>query len=441
MPAANRTWDGGGGDELASTAANWDLDNPIVAGDVIAFDNTSVKNCTWDISTSVAGMSFAATYSGSFTNMATLNCASGVANFTWNGTGYCSLTGGICNISGTFTIGGTANRLTFSKRMNYYGNLTCNGVDFNGSNPDGNYTSYIWSASTMSGFTSAQRALQHVVIKDGATLAGSGENRIYNRLTIGEGVSGMLSGSFSHQYAYIYQNNGGAKISASFTIYTGGTLSNVNTSGNINLYNIIGASAITIQGGLTANALQTTISQQNNTVNTGNNPCNFGSISLWGDPGYTSTLVCGSSTITVTGNVVAATRSRITAGSSTWYVGGSWTNTGAFTANNCTIILTNNATVNHGAKDFYNLTADPGAGKTVTLVSGAISAVTNVLRVQSGTCRTADLISRVPKPLIGTYRPLGGGSATIICGASPQVDAGAILETGNVLLPTYFRFY
>ncbi|MBU4429066.1 MAG: hypothetical protein KKE37_06900, partial [Verrucomicrobia bacterium] len=85
LPAANRTWDGGGGDNLASTAANWDGDNPITNGDAITFNATSGNNCTWDISTNVAGMSFASTYSGSFTNATTLNCTNGTANFTWDG--------------------------------------------------------------------------------------------------------------------------------------------------------------------------------------------------------------------------------------------------------------------------------------------------------------------------------------------------------------------
>jgi len=325
--------------------------------------------------------------------------------------------------------------------MNFYGNLVCNGVGFDLANPGGTYTSYIWSASTMSGFDSAQRALQHVVIKDGATLTLSGPNRVYGRLTIGEGTSGMLSGGTLEQYPNVYQNNGGAKISTSFTFYSGGTVNNLNTSGNVKVWYINGG-WINIVGGLTVNSWTTWIASiATGGIRTQNYPCNFGSINIWDTSPQLTKMECGTSTITVTGNVVAAANTQITADNSTWYVGGSWTNSGSFTGNTSTIIFTNNATVNHGAKDFYNLTADPGAGKIVTLVSGSISGVTNVLRVQSGTCRTVDLISRVPKPLIGTYRPLGGGVATIICGASPQVDAGAILETGNVLLPTYFRFY
>jgi len=328
--------------------------------------------------------------------------------------------------------------------MNFYGNLVCNGVGFDLANPGGTYTSYIWSASTMSGFDTAQRALQHVVIKDGATLSFGGDQRIYGRLTIGEGTSGLLmsTGRLMQDDANVYQNNGGAKISASFSFFSGGNVSNLNTSGNVRMYILSGAGNLNIIGGLTCNALMMDLTGLGSiNIRTQNYPCNFGSINIYEAPSKFVALYCGTSTITVAGNVVAGANSQITADNSTWYVGGSWTNTGSFTGNTSTIIFTNNATVNHGAKDFYNLTADPGPGNTVTLTSGTVSAVTNVLRVQSGTCRTADLISRVPKPLIGTYRPLGGGSATIICGASPQVDAGAMLETGNVLLPTYFRFY
>ena len=39
--AATRTWDGGGGDNLASTAANWSGDTTPVAADDIVLDATS----------------------------------------------------------------------------------------------------------------------------------------------------------------------------------------------------------------------------------------------------------------------------------------------------------------------------------------------------------------------------------------------------------------
>lgn len=55
---ATRTWDGGGGDNNASTAANWSSDTAPVAGDFVVFDGTSTKNCTWDISSSTTFATF-----------------------------------------------------------------------------------------------------------------------------------------------------------------------------------------------------------------------------------------------------------------------------------------------------------------------------------------------------------------------------------------------
>jgi hypothetical protein len=43
------TWDGGGGDNLASTAANWVGDAAPGTNDVVTFDNTSDKDATWDL--------------------------------------------------------------------------------------------------------------------------------------------------------------------------------------------------------------------------------------------------------------------------------------------------------------------------------------------------------------------------------------------------------
>jgi len=56
--AATRTWDGGGADALATTAANWSSDIAPVAGDDVVFDATSTKACTWDLSSGVTLGSF-----------------------------------------------------------------------------------------------------------------------------------------------------------------------------------------------------------------------------------------------------------------------------------------------------------------------------------------------------------------------------------------------
>lgn len=49
-PAFSATWNGGGADNLASTSANWTGSVVPPTGDSILFNNTSSKDCTWDIS-------------------------------------------------------------------------------------------------------------------------------------------------------------------------------------------------------------------------------------------------------------------------------------------------------------------------------------------------------------------------------------------------------
>ena len=62
--AADVTWDGGGDTENWSDAANWSGDVVPTATDVAIFDATSVKNCNLDVTPSLAGLTIAATYTG-----------------------------------------------------------------------------------------------------------------------------------------------------------------------------------------------------------------------------------------------------------------------------------------------------------------------------------------------------------------------------------------
>ena len=51
---ATRTWDGGGANSNASTAANWSDDTMPVTGDAIVLDTTTHKSMKWDLDISVA---------------------------------------------------------------------------------------------------------------------------------------------------------------------------------------------------------------------------------------------------------------------------------------------------------------------------------------------------------------------------------------------------
>ena len=81
---AIRTWDGGGGDALASTAANWSDNTAPVAGDAVVFDATSSKNCTFDLTADFASLNTTG-YGGVVTASATTTVSGNVtlANSTW----------------------------------------------------------------------------------------------------------------------------------------------------------------------------------------------------------------------------------------------------------------------------------------------------------------------------------------------------------------------
>lgn len=103
--AVTKIWDGGGADNSASTAANWDNDTLPSPGDDIVFDATSTKNCTWDLTggtyTPVNNVSLNSGYTGTVTLAqntefsGTLTVSSG----TFDGAGY-ALNVAEVNISG-----------------------------------------------------------------------------------------------------------------------------------------------------------------------------------------------------------------------------------------------------------------------------------------------------------------------------------------------------
>jgi hypothetical protein len=74
--AGTKTWDGGGSDDLASTAANWSDDTVPTPNDHVRLDATSTKNMVWDSPTNglpatVASWSQTADYTGDVTFLTT----------------------------------------------------------------------------------------------------------------------------------------------------------------------------------------------------------------------------------------------------------------------------------------------------------------------------------------------------------------------------------
>lgn len=160
------------------------------------------------------------------------------------------------------------------------------------------------------------------------------------------------------------------------------------------------------------------------------------------DIGYTrwGVLVCNDSVIDVGDNFLCSQYSSVDFGSSTWTVGGGWTNSGTVACGTSTVAFTNAASVDNNHQAFYNLTSDAGAG-TVTLAAGEVSAVSNLLWVKSGTCHTVDKVDKKPTGA-GTWTRMTGGINVITCGLRPQIDPGATLEADYWPPPsTIFTFY
>ncbi len=66
--AATVTWTGGGADNLASNPANWSGNSVPQYGDDVLFDSTS-KDCTWDISVTLASLNIKSGYTGKVTKI------------------------------------------------------------------------------------------------------------------------------------------------------------------------------------------------------------------------------------------------------------------------------------------------------------------------------------------------------------------------------------
>lgn len=103
---ATRTWDGGGADNNASTAANWSSDTAPVDGDFVVFDGTSTKNCTWNISSSTTFATFSVNsgYSGTISLNQGLSLSGdysqATGTVTFNATGISITTAGSFNMTG-----------------------------------------------------------------------------------------------------------------------------------------------------------------------------------------------------------------------------------------------------------------------------------------------------------------------------------------------------
>ena len=77
--AATLTWTGGGTDNLASNPANWTANVIPRYADGVVFDNTSPKDCTWDIDETLSSLSVTPDYTGTITQTVTLKIATPIS--------------------------------------------------------------------------------------------------------------------------------------------------------------------------------------------------------------------------------------------------------------------------------------------------------------------------------------------------------------------------
>ncbi len=101
-------WDGGGGDALWSTDANWSSDIEPTSLDTATFDNTCVTNCnpTIDVDVSVAGLTMTSGYSGTIRMNDGTNLTVGSSDFSQAGGTFVGGTGTTTFSSADFTISG-----------------------------------------------------------------------------------------------------------------------------------------------------------------------------------------------------------------------------------------------------------------------------------------------------------------------------------------------
>ncbi|MBI4654909.1 MAG: fibronectin type III domain-containing protein, partial [Nitrospirae bacterium] len=73
VSAATVTWSGGGLDNLTSNPANWSGNIVPQYGDDAIIDGTSIKNSTWDLNLTLAGLTIKSGYTGKVTKISAVS--------------------------------------------------------------------------------------------------------------------------------------------------------------------------------------------------------------------------------------------------------------------------------------------------------------------------------------------------------------------------------
>ncbi len=184
----------------------------------------------------------------------------------------------------------------------------------------------------------------------------------------------------------------------------------------------------------------------NNSTN--NATVNAGSLTIGNTTSRDSrgTLIAGSATYTITGNVVTAAdgwdvSSDLQANTATFNVGGNWTNNGIFTADTSTVTFDGTAdqTVTSGGSSFYNLTLNNtgASGSDDILLADALDVNNNLLITDGDLDTTASnyAVDVDGNLTIGASGSLTANGSTITVSGNWDSSAGTFTEgTSNVIL-------
>lgn len=230
---ATRTWDGGGADNNASTAANWSSDTAPVAGDLVVFDSTSTKNCTWNLSAALTFESFSVNtgYSG------TISLSNGL-----------TLSGAYSQATGTVTFSGASVVVTAGADSTISGGAINQAQEPNGSSTTATRgVSFVVTGNlNYSGGTISTNGLGFVAGQGpGAGLDGGFNGGAYG------GDGGVNSG-----YTSTVQAGGFGSITAPVTAGSGGGGGGVGYGGGVVKFVVSGT--FTVGGNITANGASAT---------------------------------------------------------------------------------------------------------------------------------------------------------------------------------------
>jgi len=374
-------WSGEGGDNLASTALNWLGDTAPTVGSSVIFNDSSSKNCTWNITAAMLDFNLDAGYTGAVTLGANLTLTNNLtlAYGTLSGSSYTiSVAGNWVNSGGAFTYGTSTAALTGSGTTTIFGNNTFYNL-----------------TSSAAGKAINFEAGKTVTVANNLSLAGASGNLLTLSSTIaGTAANLNVAGSASNMnYLSVKDSNasGGKGIIAyNSTSVSGNTNWIFGTAGAVYWTNGSGdgkwSTASNWSGGVVPTSTDSVYfnnaSISNCTVDAAASVAN-----LTLDTGYTGTVTLAANLI-LTGNLTLAAGT-LSGSSYTISVAGNWSLAGgAFTAGTSTVEFTGigGTSIISGANTFYNLTCR--SAKTLNFTAGLTQAITGTLTLDGPVLRS-----------------------------------------------------